>query len=256
MLGEEWKDPVDITQQQWVNLLEDRAIVRESDLHLLKALYRCKNYRATAKQLAQLLHVPHHITLNLQVGQLGKRIAKELPISVPKHKHGKGRDKEPSWWNVPFWGETQKEGEYWILRPELQAAIQEVIDKEVFLLDVPLAEEIGSSDQKNLYEGAKKQIYVNSYERDRNARNQCINEYGVQCCICEFDFEKTYGPVGRDFIHVHHLIPLSKIKETYQVKPLEDLRPVCPNCHAIIHKKNPPYSIDEVRAMMRNARME
>ncbi|MDQ2907279.1 MAG: hypothetical protein M3Y81_27545 [Chloroflexota bacterium] len=44
--------------------------------------------------------------------------------------------------------------------------------------------------------------------------------------------------------------------ETYRVDPIKDLRPVCPNCHTIIHSQYPPYSIDEVRAMVRNNRAE
>jgi 5-methylcytosine-specific restriction protein A len=40
---------------------------------------------------------------------------------------------------------------------------------------------------------------------------------------------------------------LSQIGEKYTLNPINDLRPVCPNCHAIIHKKNPPFTIDEVK---------
>lgn len=257
MLGEEWRDPIDITKEQWIIILKNRDIIREKDVQLLKMLYSCNGYRATAKQLARLLHMPSHSPLNSQVGRLGKRIGKELNISAPKkHRYSKGRGKESNWWNVPFWGETKREGEYWILRPELQEAIQEIGEKEVVLLEISITEEIDCDGHENLYEGAIRQIYVNRHERNREARNQCVKKYGVQCIICHFDFEKTYGEVGRDFTHVHHLKPLSEISETYRVNPIHDLRPVCPNCHAIIHKQNPPYSIDEVIAMMRNAKME
>lgn len=99
-----------------------------------------------------------------------------------------------------------------------------------------------------LIEGAKKQVNVNAYERNIAARMQCIRFYGCRCVVCGFDFEKTYGVVGMDFIHVHHLKPLSEIGESYEVNPVDDLRPVCPNCHAIIHKrKNPPFTIEEVQ---------
>jgi predicted HNH restriction endonuclease len=46
---------------------------------------------------------------------------------------------------------------------------------------------------------------------------------------------------------VHHLRPLSGIAEEYEIDPVEDLRPVCPNCHAMLHRKTPPYTIDELR---------
>jgi predicted restriction endonuclease len=102
-------------------------------------------------------------------------------------------------------------------------------------------------DDKNLFEGAKKQITVNAYERSSQARQECINEYGYKCVICNFDFEKTYGEIGHNFIHVHHLKPLSEIDEKYKIDPIEDLRPVCPNCHAMLHKRKPAYSIEEIK---------
>ncbi len=253
MLDEEWKDPINITKEQWVIILEDRDIIKEKDVQLLKLLYSCSGYKATASQLAQLLHMPYHAPINSQVGHLGKRIVKELNILAPKHRYGDRRGEGYNWWNVPFWGETKKEGFYWILRPELQEAIRE-IDEEASLLEIAIPEEIDFDGYENLYEGAKKQIYVNRYERNRDARDQCVKYYGAQCIICRFDFEKTYGEVGRESIHVHHLKPLSDTGETYRVDPIHDLRPVCPNCHVIIHRKNPPYSIDEVIAMIRNTR--
>jgi 5-methylcytosine-specific restriction protein A len=97
-----------------------------------------------------------------------------------------------------------------------------------------------------LFEGDKKTISVNIYERSKQARTKCIKEYGLQCVVCGFDFEKVYGDIGKGFIHVHHLTPLSNIGQSKEVNYVEDLRPVCPNCHAMLHKKNPPYTIDDL----------
>lgn len=85
-------------------------------------------------------------------------------------------------------------------------------------------------------EGSKKTIIVNSYERNPDARQKCIEHYGLLCSVCAFDFEKVYGEIGMGFIHVHHLKPLSEIGEGYKVDPVKDLRPVCPNCHAMLHR--------------------
>lgn len=106
------------------------------------------------------------------------------------------------------------------------------------------------SDNETLYEGAKFPITVNAYERNPEARKQCIAHYGATCFVCGFDFGLTYGEVGRGFIHSHHLRQLSDIGEEYVIDPINDLRPVCPNCHAIIHKRKTPYSIDEVRSLL------
>jgi hypothetical protein len=51
-------------------------------------------------------------------------------------------------------------------------------------------------------------------------------------------------------IHVHHLVPLSGKQQGYEVDPVRDLRPVCPNCHLIIHSKKEPFTIKEAREMV------
>ncbi len=248
-----WKEPINITKEQWMLLLEDKDIITEKDIQLLKLIYASDGCMATASQLAQLLNMPHFAPLNSQVGRLGKRIVKKLNIQAIQKKYEEGFN----WWHVPFWGTGTKEGFYWILRPELKDAICELnAMEELLLVEVNFPEEIDLNIHKNLYDGAKKQIYVNSYERNGTARELCIKYYGTQCVICGFDFEKMYGEVGRNVIHVHHLKPLSEIGETYRVDPIKDLRPVCPNCHVIIHKNNPAYSIDEVMAMIKNTRIE
>jgi 5-methylcytosine-specific restriction enzyme A len=111
--------------------------------------------------------------------------------------------------------------------------------------DQVIAEEIVAPE--NYQEGAKHSILVNAYERNLQARAACIKHFGAKCSVCGFKFEDNYGDLFKDYIHVHHLMLLSQIGEKYTLNPLTDLRPVCPNCHAIIHKKDPPYTIDEVK---------
>jgi hypothetical protein len=110
-------------------------------------------------------------------------------------------------------------------------------------------------DAPTLLEGAKSRVTVNAYERNPKARRDCIEHYGPNCSICGFNFEECYGAIGRDYIHVHHLKPFSEINAEYVVDPVRDLRPVCPNCHAMLHRrKNPPYSIKELKAILRAQR--
>ena len=105
-------------------------------------------------------------------------------------------------------------------------------------------------DGEVYYEGSVTTVKVNKYERNQEARRKCIEIHGCQCKICGFDFEKTYGEAGKGLIHVHHVVPISSIKEQYQIDYEKDLIPVCPNCHAMIHRKKDPYSIDEIRVML------
>lgn len=88
-----------------------------------------------------------------------------------------------------------------------------------------------------LEEGFRREVTVNRYERSSVARKKCIQHHGTSCKVCDLNFEEMYGEMGRGFIHVHHLTPLHEINATYKVNYIEDLIPVCPNCHAMLHKK-------------------
>lgn len=108
----------------------------------------------------------------------------------------------------------------------------------------------------NLTEGAVKRIFENEYERNPEARRRCIEHYGALCYICEFEFARTYGSVVLGYIHVHHLRALSEIGVEYVVDPIADLRPLCPNCHAVVHARDPQYTMEEVRALIVKARTD
>ena len=102
-------------------------------------------------------------------------------------------------------------------------------------------------------EGAKKQVRVNAYERSTRARLDCLMHYGYECTVCRFDFQKRYGELGKGFMHVHHLNPLALTDGQYKIDPIKDLRPVCPNCHAMLHRGETLLSIDELRAQLPTA---
>lgn len=110
-----------------------------------------------------------------------------------------------------------------------------------------LAEEL---TEEKFYEGSIHEVLVNSYERNGKAKRLCLEHHGRICKACAFDFGKRYGPEADGIIHVHHLKPMSEIEEEYEVDPITDLIPVCPNCHAVIHSRKPAYSIHEVQTMI------
>lgn len=88
-------------------------------------------------------------------------------------------------------------------------------------------------------------------ERDYKARLACIEHYGCKCAICGFDFEKRYGEIGKDFIEVHHIIPISNSEGEHMVDPINDLIPVCSNCHSILHRKRPdPYLPEDLKSIL------
>ena len=111
-------------------------------------------------------------------------------------------------------------------------------------------------DGHEIPEGAKTQVMVNRYERDPGARGQCLDHFGYECQVCGLQFEERYGEIGREFMHVHHKLPLSEIADhnNYTVNPLEDLVPVCPNCHAMLHRPaGTTLTVEELRWRMDEA---
>lgn len=120
--------------------------------------------------------------------------------------------------------------------------------KNVFMVSPSDYDEIPNPEI--VFEGAKKEIIVNRYERNREAREKCIAVHGCKCVVCGMDFEKTYGQIGRGFIHIHHKVPLSSVGKEYELNPTKDLVPVCPNCHAMLHRKDPPYDVDDLNPLL------
>jgi predicted HNH restriction endonuclease len=73
-------------------------------------------------------------------------------------------------------------------------------------------------------------------------RGQKINwstpsHYGLHCQACGL------VPKVAQQIEVHHLDPIS---EGVRRTRLEDLRPLCRNCHSLAHSTNPPMPVEKV----------
>lgn len=118
------------------------------------------------------------------------------------------------------------------------------------LLDIVPLEEEDTSVTTGYKEGSAKKQESNRYERNPLNRQICLQHKGYTCAVCGFNFEDRYGALGKDFIHVHHTIPVSRMGENYIVNPLSDLVPVCPNCHAMLHRTDPPMAIDRLKELI------
>jgi len=232
------------TKKEYVVALQNLSRqnkVNDLQRAILSAQYWAPNHTAGAAKLGKVVGC-HWIVVNGQYGRLGHLIADEIGFKPNQREVGTYR-----WWAVLAEGWNSPEKRFiWRMHTKVAQALEELgwVQREVehySKVTVP----------DNLTEGAVRQITVNSYERNPVARKKCLEHFGTKCIICELDFGKMYGPLGEGYIHVHHLKPLSEISETYKIDPVNDLQPVCPNCHAIIHRKNPPLAIEQVKDLIK-----
>lgn len=125
-----------------------------------------------------------------------------------------------------------------------------LIDKTIPIFEKELAERLKHSDV--LTEGEEKIVVSVAFERKPEVRAACLSYHGYTCKICGMSFKDSYGESFKDIIEVHHIVPLCEIRKNYEVDPVKDLVPVCPNCHAALHSKpDGVYSIDEMKKKLR-----
>lgn len=100
-------------------------------------------------------------------------------------------------------------------------------------------------------EGAVLRVEVNRYERDRRNRAAAIAIHGYVCKACGIDLASRYGDAASGLIEIHHVTPVSVLGPNYRINPVTDLVPLCPNCHSVAHRRQPPFSVAEVQQMYR-----
>lgn len=103
-------------------------------------------------------------------------------------------------------------------------------------------------------EGRPRTITLTTYDRSSLARAACIARHGFKCAVCGFSFEATYGALGASYIEVHHLRQLADVGEEHEIDAEQDLRPVCANCHRMLHRQRPPLTIEQLVEGMRQAK--
>jgi predicted HNH restriction endonuclease len=156
---------------------------------------------------------------------------------------------DPDWRVFVTWRDGDDVDPIWILRENKLLPPLDARQGSLFADSDGPNEELPSTAGP-LFEGAAYAIEATVYERNRDTRQHCLTHYGVRCFVCGFDFGTVYGPAAEGFIHVHHIVPISAIGEEYIVDPIADLRPLCPNCHAVAHLRTPPFSVDEIKALL------
>ena len=217
--------------------------IPENHLALLRGHFHAPAHTVTWAQLAKRVGYANGSAVNLQYGTLARRVARLLRIDeAPK-----------GFWLFVLVGWADKRDAtsghtaFILRRPVIEALTQLGIFSDGAVELLP--DELGPSAA--IREGARCQVFVNAYERNPEARRRCIAARGTVCSICGFSFGAVYGPEADGYIHVHHVQPLSECRGEYVVDPVQDLRPVCPNCHAILHLGGRCRTVEDVRRLLR-----
>jgi predicted HNH restriction endonuclease len=150
--------------------------------------------------------------------------------------------------NNPGWRITSKGKNFLIANGKVTKAM--ILDDK---LEMIVKSDLASfREEEEYFEGRKSLRYSSYYERNSKLRARVIALYGTKCQICDFDFQEFYGERGKDFIEVHHLRPVSELKDETQVDPDTDMTVVCSNCHRMIHRKRDEIlSIEELSEIIR-----
>jgi len=143
-------------------------------------------------------------------------------------------------------------------KPKISSFQNDIIisdETQTIKLSLVFDEFLNQGDElQPLGKAAEGKVYLTTgkrFERNPRLRSECINYYGTNCQICGFKFEQIYGEIGVNYCHVHHITPLSEVAQSHDVCPKNDLIPVCPNCHAMLHKRKPPFTPDELKAILK-----
>lgn len=235
--------------QQYQDVIEKFFSHRQ--IETLKTLYYFPDASATAKDLAKALNYASYHAANRQIGQIGKIISQHTGIVPPAYIGNNGE--QPAYFLLV--GEYFKDTG-WNMWNEMQEALENLnlvsgnTDDSIERLPT----ETFQFDEDELFnEGKVVRVFVNRYERNQKARQECIRHYGDKCYVCGFDFGATYGDIAKGFIHVHHKTQLADTHEEYNVDPINDLIPVCANCHSVIHLTKTAMTIEELKERMKQS---
>lgn len=161
--------------------------------------------------------------------------------------------KEEEWpllWKSFFCKITKLPVEFYGLTGEFDIVCEWMQHGVGLILSLLTIEDIGTEESLSPADGEGTKYHVLSvrYERNPINRKLCLYKKGYNCSVCGTNLYEIYGEIGKDFIEVHHTTPVSMMGNDYKLNIDRDLVPLCPNCHTMIHRKNPPYTVEQLKS--------
>jgi hypothetical protein len=246
--------------EEYVRFLKNSRIT-DFERSVLLALYAAPGHEARNADIAEAIS-SEMLPVNGALGRLGGKAVDYLKINLPDRalpSHAIAWFGRPDgyWYSVMHdsvraaivalgWADeaAREYGEFWRGNRGTNPAAATGAGQ---------TDEAGTETETYL-EGRRREHLRVSRARNGRARDECIAHYGPHCDVCIFDFEVAYGERGRAFIEVHHLELVSgQQEEEYEIDPIKDLRPVCSNCHRMLHRYG-LISTDELKEIVKAQR--
>lgn len=226
-----------LTTTDYVEAL--KHVVRPGSIYMrmLQFHYSRPERTTTSPAMSAAMKFKRRFDANLRYAPLGRSVGKRLGW-IPEH---------PLDVLVHFRYPDPKRECHWKMRGRLVAALEAL--RWVADSSKPSLNNGETPDETQLFEKAVHRVERNAYEGNPVARRACLAHYGMSCTACGVNIKERYG-LEKNFIHVHHVSPRAENRKKHKIDPVRDLRPLCPNCHSVIHLGTVPYTIEQVKAML------
>lgn len=120
------------------------------------------------------------------------------------------------------------------------------IDISIITDTTPESDQETEEDERQRFEGRLTEAKVLRRQCNRAARQKCLEDSGYTCYVCGFNFERTYGEIGKEFLEVHHTKPLATYDDEHPI-PQSELCALCSNCHSMVHRKRDVMDAEELK---------
>lgn len=107
-------------------------------------------------------------------------------------------------------------------------------------------------DESVITEGQLNRRTANYRKRSNRLRDAAVQHCTVggklPCASCSFDFDRAYVGIGAGYIQIHHLEPIAfgGARELTLSEAIEKVRPLCANCHVMVHRKDPWLTMERL----------